>query len=178
MRQSVAASLRNLRTDYIDCLILHSPMKTHEETLQVWREMERAVSEGTVRSLGISNAYDAAALARLYDAAEIKPSVVQTRLCTTTFRASIHTISVPFTGSEPLPRGDTPRPCGAPFLSQSHGLLPGVLDAHGQHEASPRACRAGRGPRTWLHTGAGLVWLRAWHRLRAAVGHDVNGAHA
>lgn len=77
--QSVATSLRNLKTDYIDCLVLHSPLPTHGDTMRVWRSMERHVSSGEVRSLGVSNIYDKSALAKLHDEATVKPSVVQNR---------------------------------------------------------------------------------------------------
>jgi diketogulonate reductase-like aldo/keto reductase len=77
--QSVAASLRNLRTDYLDCLVLHSPMPTPHQTLSVWRVFESLVDAGKVRQLGISNCYDRAELERLYESSRIKPAVVQNR---------------------------------------------------------------------------------------------------
>lgn len=77
--QSFLVSLRNLRTDYLDCLVLHSPMPTMAETQLVWREFESLVEAGGVRQLGISNCYRLADLAALYDAARIKPAVVQNR---------------------------------------------------------------------------------------------------
>jgi diketogulonate reductase-like aldo/keto reductase len=78
--QSCAASLRNLRTGYLDCLVLHSPLSSPKQTLQVWRAMESLVSGGAVRQLGISNCYDLGELEALSDAARVKPSVVQNRL--------------------------------------------------------------------------------------------------
>src|SRR6202008_1345644 len=36
VRQSFAASLRNLHTDYVDGLILHSPLASPGDTLEVW----------------------------------------------------------------------------------------------------------------------------------------------
>lgn len=79
VRQSVAASLSNLRTSYVDCLVLHSPLPTHQETMTAWREMERHVASGEVRALGVSNCYDAAALSKLHAEADVKPSVLQNR---------------------------------------------------------------------------------------------------
>ena len=40
VHQSFAASLRNLRTNYLDCLILHSPLAGPKQTQEVWRAME------------------------------------------------------------------------------------------------------------------------------------------
>lgn len=77
--QSFAASLHNLRTDYLDCLVLHSPLGTMRETLQAWRMMETLASSGGLRQLGISNCYDPALLESLHRSARIKPAVVQNR---------------------------------------------------------------------------------------------------
>lgn len=77
--QSCAASLRNLRTDYLDCLVLHSPLGTMRETLKAWTRMETLASSGAVRQLGISNCYAPAFLEALHRSARIKPAVVQNR---------------------------------------------------------------------------------------------------
>ena len=77
--QSFAASLRNLQTDYLDCLVLHSPMPSADETLQVWRAIEAIVDAGGVRQAGISNCYTLSTLRDLYGAARHKPAVVQNR---------------------------------------------------------------------------------------------------
>jgi len=34
VRQSFATSLRNLGTDYIDSLVMHSPMRTHQQSME------------------------------------------------------------------------------------------------------------------------------------------------
>jgi diketogulonate reductase-like aldo/keto reductase len=78
--QSFAASLRNLQTGYLDCLVLHSPLASPALTLEVWRAMESLVPGGGVRQLGISNCYALEQLKALHDSARIKPSVVQNRL--------------------------------------------------------------------------------------------------
>jgi diketogulonate reductase-like aldo/keto reductase len=77
--QSFAASLSNLRTDYLDALVLHSPLATGRETLQVWRAMESLVERGGVRQLGISNCYRVEPLRQLCRAARIRPAVLQNR---------------------------------------------------------------------------------------------------
>jgi len=79
VQQSLSASLRNLKTTYLDSLVIHSPLPTIEETLRVWKTMEGFVDAGQVRYLGISNCYDLHTLEALYDAARIKPSFVQNR---------------------------------------------------------------------------------------------------
>ena len=77
--QSFAASLRNLQTDYLDCLVLHSPLPTARQTLEAWQAIERLIDVGGVRQAGISNCYAIAQLEDLYRSARIKPAVVQNR---------------------------------------------------------------------------------------------------
>ena len=77
--QSCESSLRNLRTDYLDCLVLHSPLSGFDQTIEVWRAMEAEASAGHALSLGISNCYDLKSLEALYWNARIPPSVVQNR---------------------------------------------------------------------------------------------------
>jgi diketogulonate reductase-like aldo/keto reductase len=79
VQQSFAASLRNLQTDYLDCLVLHSPLPGMRQTLEAWRAFEQLVENGGVRQLGISNCYQIGQLEALYAAAVIKPAVVQNR---------------------------------------------------------------------------------------------------
>lgn len=79
VRQSCAASLRNLRTDYLDALLLHSPLPSVRQTLDAWRAMEALVASGAVRQLGISNCYSLELLAQLHESALIKPTLVQNR---------------------------------------------------------------------------------------------------
>ncbi|KAL7541559.1 hypothetical protein ACHAXR_011592 [Thalassiosira sp. AJA248-18] len=79
VRQSVQASLTNLKIDYIDSLVLHSPMKTMKETMRVWKVLESLVYDGKIRQLGISNCYDRLKFEQLYDKATIKPTVLQNR---------------------------------------------------------------------------------------------------
>jgi diketogulonate reductase-like aldo/keto reductase len=77
--QSFAVSLRNLRVEQIDGLILHSPLPQMRQTLEAWRAMEALVDAGGVRQIGISNCYALDVLRGLHDAARIKPAVVQNR---------------------------------------------------------------------------------------------------
>ncbi len=77
--QSFAVSLRNLGTDYLDCLVLHSPLSSARETLRAWRAMEALVDGGGVRRLGISNCYELELFETLHGSARIKPAVLQNR---------------------------------------------------------------------------------------------------
>ncbi len=77
--QSFSASQRNLGTDYVDSLVLHSPLFPFIRLSEVWKAMEKIVREGGARQLGISNCYDLNVLRRLYDEADVKPAVVQNR---------------------------------------------------------------------------------------------------
>ncbi|KAJ3090347.1 hypothetical protein HK102_004038 [Quaeritorhiza haematococci] len=79
VRQSFARSLENLNTDYVDSLVLHSPLNTHESTMRVWRVFEDLHDSKKVRQLGISNIYNPVALTKLFTDARVKPAVVQNR---------------------------------------------------------------------------------------------------
>ena len=71
--RSIEESLRKLRTDYIDLLLIHQPFSDYPGT---WRAMEKAAREGKVRAIGLSNFYPD----RFVDMAEyadIKPAVNQ-----------------------------------------------------------------------------------------------------
>lgn len=77
--QSVNVSLKNLQTNYLDCVLLHSPMPTMTQNLAVWRALETLVDTGLVRQLGISNCYRLDDLEGLNEAVRIKPAIVQNR---------------------------------------------------------------------------------------------------
>ncbi len=77
---SIDESLRKLRTDYIDLLLIHQPFGDYYGP---YRAMEKALKAGKVRAIGVSNFYPD----RLVDIAEnmeVKPAVVQ--LQTNVFR--------------------------------------------------------------------------------------------
>jgi diketogulonate reductase-like aldo/keto reductase len=77
--QSFAASTKNLQTDYVDSLILHSPVAPYERLLRVWGAMEAIQKSGGARQLGISNCYYPELLKQLHTDANVKPAVVQNR---------------------------------------------------------------------------------------------------
>lgn len=77
--QSLAASLRNLRTDYLDGLLLHSPLATQERTFEAWRALESVADTAAVRQIGLSNVYRLEELAALCKVARVRPAVLQNR---------------------------------------------------------------------------------------------------
>lgn len=77
--QSFERSLENLQTDYLDGLVLHSPLADRASTLEAWRALESIVERGGARAIGISNCYSLELLRSLYGPARIKPSIVQNR---------------------------------------------------------------------------------------------------
>lgn len=79
VHQSLTVSLTNLRTDYLNSLVMHGPERTIQDTLAVWKEFEKFVQDGKVLQLGISNCYNINVLTKLYEEATIKPSFIQNR---------------------------------------------------------------------------------------------------
>lgn len=77
--QSFRVSLANLKTDYLDGLILHSPLARAGDFLAVWRAMEALFDSGKVRQLGLSNCYSLPQLEFLYQQAQVKPALLQNR---------------------------------------------------------------------------------------------------
>lgn len=77
--QSFESSLRNLQTSYLDGLVLHSPLASERDMMEVWRAMEAIFEAGAVKQLGISNCYALEQLERLYRQAAIKPALIQNR---------------------------------------------------------------------------------------------------
>lgn len=71
--KSIDESLRKLKTDYIDLLLIHQPFGDYYGT---YRAMLKAYKQGKVRAIGLSNFYDARFI-DLCENMEIKPAVVQ-----------------------------------------------------------------------------------------------------
>lgn len=76
---SFEVSKRNLGTDYVDSLVLHSPVSPYDNLQSIWGAMEGIFKCGGAHQIGISNCYDLELLKRLYADATIKPTVVQNR---------------------------------------------------------------------------------------------------
>lgn len=82
VHSSIASSLHNLRSgddspQYLDSVLLHSPLATIADTLAVWEVLSIYVNRGQIRHIGISNC-PLPTLRRLNESA-IKPAIVQNR---------------------------------------------------------------------------------------------------
>ena len=71
--KAIDKMLERLQTDYIDLLLLHQQFGDY---LGAWKNMEKAVAEGKVKSIGLSN-FESERLEEVLAAATIKPSVLQ-----------------------------------------------------------------------------------------------------
>ena len=65
--------LERLNTSYIDLLLLHQQFGDY---LGAWQDMEKAVKDGRVRSIGLSN-FESGRLEEVLNAAKIVPAVLQ-----------------------------------------------------------------------------------------------------
>ena len=81
VHQSFESSLKHLRTEYLDSLLLHGPSRRvglGDDDLAVWDAMEQLAESGKVKELGVSNV-GIDQLQALCEAARIKPRYVQNR---------------------------------------------------------------------------------------------------
>lgn len=72
-KASIKDSLKKLKTDYIDLLLIHQPFGDYYGT---YRAMEEAYKEGKVRAIGVSNFYPDRYI-DMHHFAKIKPAVNQ-----------------------------------------------------------------------------------------------------
>lgn len=73
--EAIEASLRKLNLDYIDLMILHHSQP--ENDVDAYKAMEKAVKEGKLKSIGLSNYYEPDDFDRLVKATEITPTLLQ-----------------------------------------------------------------------------------------------------
>ena len=72
---AVDASLERLGVDYIDLMILHHSQPRND--VAAYQAMERAVKDGKLKSIGLSNYYEPDDFDRLVNATTIKPALLQ-----------------------------------------------------------------------------------------------------
>jgi diketogulonate reductase-like aldo/keto reductase len=82
---SIDASLKRLRLDYIDMMIIHSPKpwaefsgneSYFEGNREAWRALEEACKGGKLRAIGLSN-FEKADIDNILDSCSVKPMVNQ-----------------------------------------------------------------------------------------------------
>ena len=73
--EAIDASLRKLNVDYIDLMILHHSQPRND--VDAYKAMEKAVSDGRLHSIGLSNYYEPEDFDRLVNATDILPAILQ-----------------------------------------------------------------------------------------------------
>ena len=71
--KAIDKMLERLDSDYIDLLLLHQQIGDY---IGAYKDMQKAVKDGRVKSIGLSN-FESERLEEVLDIAEIKPSVLQ-----------------------------------------------------------------------------------------------------
>lgn len=71
--EGIDKMLKRLDTDYIDLLLLHQQFGDY---IGAWRDMEKAVAQGKVRTIGLSN-FESERLEEVLDISTIKPAALQ-----------------------------------------------------------------------------------------------------
>ena len=72
---AINASLERLGLDYIDLMILHHSQPSND--IKAYQAMEKAVGDGRLRSIGLSNYYDPDDFDRVVNAVTIVPALLQ-----------------------------------------------------------------------------------------------------
>lgn len=72
-RETVESSLKKLKTDYLDLVLLHWPFGNY---YAAWRELENLYQEGKIRAIGVSN-FDPDRLIDLIEFNKVVPAVNQ-----------------------------------------------------------------------------------------------------
>jgi len=72
-------SLKRMRLDYVDLLLIHWPLPARDEFISTWKTFERLQADGKVRSIGVSN-FKPAHLERLLAETDVVPAVNQIQL--------------------------------------------------------------------------------------------------
>ena len=74
--KSIEVSLKKLKTDYVDLMLLHRP---YFDYIGGWKALEKAKNEGLVKSVGISN-FNIKQTKEILDIANVAPAVNQIEL--------------------------------------------------------------------------------------------------
>jgi len=77
--EGLEGSLRRMKLDYVDLLLIHWPLPARDEFISTWKTFERLQAEGKARSIGVSN-FKPAHLERLFAGTDVVPAVNQIQL--------------------------------------------------------------------------------------------------
>jgi len=77
--EGLEGSLRRMKLDYVDLLLIHWPLPARGEFISTWKTFERLQAEGKARSIGVSN-FKPAHLERLFAETDVVPAVNQIQL--------------------------------------------------------------------------------------------------
>jgi 2,5-diketo-D-gluconate reductase A len=130
--EGLEGSLRRLKLDYVDLLLIHWPLPQRDEYISTWKTFERLQREGKARSIGVSN-FKPAHLERLMAECEVVPAVNQIQLSPAITRAAereFHTRHGIVTESYSPLGGSGASLLDAPVLAQlgeKYGKTPGQL---------------------------------------------------
>ena len=97
--ETVEASLKKLRTDYLDLVLLHWPLGDY---YAAWRELEKLYAEGVVRAIGVSN-FNPDRLIDLIEFNEVTPAANQIEmhlLCQRRAERALHGLRAARTGTQ------------------------------------------------------------------------------
>lgn len=76
--ETLAGSLRQLQTDYLDLWLIHAPPDTADESSRLWEFVIGAREQGRVAAIGVSN-YSTEQIDHLVNATGVMPAVNQIR---------------------------------------------------------------------------------------------------
>lgn len=75
--QCIERALRLMKTDYIDCMLLHWPYPGYTDN---WKELEKAYKKGYLRSIGIANTQERHVMRMMRDDISVFPHIMQTEI--------------------------------------------------------------------------------------------------
>lgn len=109
-RKSVEESLRKLKTDYLDLMLLHQPFSDY---YGAWRALEDLYEEGKLRAIGVSNFYPD----RMVDIASFA------RICPMVNQVETHPYNQQITAMEYMDKYNVQIEAWAPFGEGRGGLF-------------------------------------------------------